>query len=123
MPTNTQNDTPAGQSPVLALAHGSAPCLKRYQWDDRNRTLGFATWADEIAHVEAQGYILVPPDYHIPHWSQADKAPKLYANGREGVLEVRVAFNRPASDLGYPLFFLPNVMMSQPPAGSIRRNG
>jgi hypothetical protein len=24
MPTNTQNDTPAGQSPVLALAHGSA---------------------------------------------------------------------------------------------------
>jgi hypothetical protein len=25
MPTNTQNDTPAGQSPVLAPAHGSAP--------------------------------------------------------------------------------------------------
>ena len=25
MPTNTQNDTPAGQSAVLALAHGSAP--------------------------------------------------------------------------------------------------
>ena len=24
MPTNTQNDTPAGQPPVLALAHGSA---------------------------------------------------------------------------------------------------
>lgn len=27
MPTITQNDTPAGQSPVLALAHGSAPSI------------------------------------------------------------------------------------------------
>ncbi len=33
MPTNTQNDTPAGQSPVLALAHGSAP-LKRLNRDE-----------------------------------------------------------------------------------------
>jgi hypothetical protein len=29
MPTNIQNPTPAGQPPVLALAHGSAPSFFR----------------------------------------------------------------------------------------------
>ena len=30
MPTNTQKLTPAGQPPVLALAHGSAPSKRRF---------------------------------------------------------------------------------------------
>lgn len=78
---------------------------KNYQWIEQNRTRGFTTWEDEIAHVEAQGYTLVPPAYHIPHWSVADKAPNLYVNGRDGVQELKACFDRPAVDLGYPVFF------------------
>lgn len=74
-------------------------------WIETNRAKGFATWAEEIAHVVAQGYALVPSDYRIPHWSQAASSPKLYVNGADGIREMTGCFNRPASDFGYPLFF------------------
>lgn len=76
-----------------------------YDWLPENRTHGFPTWDDEITHVEAQGYSLVPPDYHIPHWSRSENAPKIYVNGRHGLREMDAAFDRPARDIAYPLFF------------------
>lgn len=76
-----------------------------YEWLPENRTRGFATWDDEVTHVESQGYSLVHPEYHIPHWSKADSAPKLYVNGPSGLREMRTSFDRPARDIGYPLFF------------------
>lgn len=88
--------------PALGVADG-------FGWIDSNRTPGFATWADEVAHMSRLGYLIVPPDYYIPHWSQAEAAPKLYVNGRDGPREMTGCFNRPAGDLGYPLFFKPNT--------------
>jgi hypothetical protein len=93
---------------ALAPLPRYAPSLEGFQWHERNRTVGFDTWADEIAHVGAQGYILVPPDYHIPHWSRSKEAPQLYVNGRHGPQAMNQAFDRPARDMGYPLFFLHN---------------
>ena len=78
-------------------------------WMDSQRTQGFATWAAEIAHMENLGYQLVPSDYHIPHWSRAEGARKLYVNGRDGPREMTACFDRPARDLGYPLFFKQNT--------------
>ena len=92
------------ETAALAPLPRYAPSLEGFQWNDENRTRGFDTWADEIAHVGAQGYTLVPPGYHIPHWSQSDGAPKLYVNGRHGLREMNHAFDCPARDLGYPLF-------------------
>lgn len=77
-----------------------------YDWHksnlDRDR---FASWADQIAHMESLGYQLVPPDYHIPHWSRAKDAPLLYVDGRMGPRLMDAAFDRPACDIGYPLYF------------------
>lgn len=103
------------QTAALAPLPRYAPSLEGFQWNDENRTRGFDTWADEIAYVGAQGYTLVPPDYHIPHWSRAEGAPKLYVNNRRGLREMTAAFDRPASDICYPLFFLHNVMMKDTP--------
>lgn len=56
MPTNTQNDTQAGQSPVLALAHGWAPSA-----GDAYRNLydGDGGPTITIAYVNAQEAVCV----------------------------------------------------------------
>lgn len=78
---------------------------KDFNWIDSQRTRGFATWADEIKHMEDLGYSLVPPDTHIPHWTQVDGSQKLYVSVPSGPRELTTCFNRPARDLGYPIFF------------------
>lgn len=103
MNDNTAQETSAQRGDSLVGTSGG------FDWLDENRTSGFSTWADEIAHVEAQGYALVQPDYHIPHWTGASTAPKLYVNGIYGVREMNAAFDRPARDIGYPLFFKSNT--------------
>ena len=83
---------------------------KHYNWTDTNRINLFTSWEAEIAHAEAEGYKLAPPDYHIPHWTTAmsmgDALPKLYVMRGNGVLdELQTAFDRPVRDISYPLFF------------------
>lgn len=86
-----------------------------YDWLSGNRTQGYATWDDEVTHVESLGYALVPPDYHIPHWSQAEGAPKLYVHGRDGALYVlRGVLGHPASHLGYPVYFKKDAGLPAP---------
>ncbi len=96
--------TKAKTLPVTSVGSGALFC-----WIDSNRTKGFATWDAEIAHMQSLGYELVPPNHHIPHWSKAEGARRLYVNGRNGPRELAAFFNRPARDLGYPLFFKQNV--------------
>lgn len=103
---NVQTDSQTKDSPATLR------CGDGFGWIDSQRAQGFATWADEIAHMETIGYKLVPPDYHIPHWSRADGARKLYVNGRDGPREMTACFDRPARDLGYPIFFKPNAEIS-----------
>ena len=81
-----------------------------YDWDDRNRDPRFKTWLDEVKHCEALGYTLCAPNYHIPHWSQvmAGTTRKLYTyrnRSEESALgEFTLAADRPARDLGYPVY-------------------
>jgi hypothetical protein len=98
-----------GSSPVPC-----SPIADRYGWMESNRLKTFASWEDEITHATAEGYQLVPPDYHIPHWSTAmsmgDALPKLYVMRMAGNFdELRASFDRPARDIAYPLFFRTNV--------------
>ena len=102
MKTNTEIET----QPALAVDAG-------FCWIDSNRTRGFATWADEIAHMETLGYQLVPPEYHIPHWSQAGGLRKLFVSGCDGPQQMTSCLNRPARDLGYPVFFKQNKQVSR----------
>jgi hypothetical protein len=103
-----ENSSIANSEPSQAGQRGSLSVIAGFCWIDSQRTQGFATWADEIAHMETLGYQLVPPDYHIPHWSQAEDGRKLYVSGRDGPREMTACFDRPARDLGYPLFFKQN---------------
>lgn len=73
---------------------------------------GFETWEAEVAHVEALGYKLVPPEYYIPHWSTAmqmgDATPKIYVLRNDGPDEVRTHFDCYAGRLGYPVYYRTN---------------
>ena len=82
---------------------------KHYEWQDNNRRREFETWEQEIEHVKSLGYSLVPPTYHIPHWSMdfspGAKVPKIYVLRNDGMDEMRSRFDCKASRLGYPIFF------------------
>lgn len=79
--------------------------LNQYSWIETNLR-GFKTWEDEIKHMESLGYQLVPPDYRIPHWSELGTNPYLYVCGNGGVpREMNSFFDRPAAQIGYPLYF------------------
>lgn len=87
------------------------PISSRYQWLDSNRLKEYESWEEEIAFADSQGYALVPPEYHIPHWStkmrMGDAMPKIYVMRMTGMLdELTTSFDSPASRLAYPLFFL-----------------
>jgi hypothetical protein len=88
------------------------PLVSRYGWSDQNRSKKFDSWNAEVSYVESLGYTLVPPDYHIPHWSaQYSKdgpPPKLYVLRNDGPDEMRSSFDCPAARLGYPVFFKSN---------------
>jgi len=95
--------------------------LARYQWVESNRPKAFATWADEIAHAESQGYQLAPPEYHIPHWTTAmsmgDALPKIYVMRHTGIIdELKASFDRPTREIGYPIFFIANAGSDAPGA-------
>ncbi len=102
------------QPEAVAPAATCSPIADRYGWMESDRLKTFTSWEDEIAHATAEGYQVVPPDYHIPHWSTAmsmgDALPKLYVMRMAGNFdELRASFDRPARDIAYPLFFRVNV--------------
>jgi hypothetical protein len=106
-------------SPAVVSAATCSPIADRYGWMESNRLKAFASWEDEIAHATAEGYQVVPPDYHIPHWSTAmsmgDALPKLYVMRMAGNFdELRASFDRPARDIAYPLFFRVNAESIHP---------
>lgn len=89
------------------MAHDITPesAHRWYEWHESQLTKGFSTWAEEIRYMESLGYQLVPPDYHIPHWSQAEGAREIYTNGVFGPRKISGCFDRPARDFSYPIFF------------------
>lgn len=115
METTSPESSAQRHAVPLALVRGSAFDAARYSWDAVNLR-GFATWADEIAHAESLGYQLVPPDYHLPHWSASlnGDAAKIYTMGGRELREVNTSFDRPAAQIGYPLYFGPNTDSQTP---------
>lgn len=110
----------------LRAASAGKGIASNYEWLDDNLPPRFASWEEEIEHAEALGYSLVPPDYHIPHWmaefDEDGPPPKLYVTRREddaeggSMREIRAAFNRPAREMGYPVYFKnPTTSEPQPP--------
>ncbi len=77
-----------------------------YSWIDENRERRFPTWDDEIAHMEEQGYSLVPPRYKVPHWSVflTLTPPELFVSSPSGPRIMDAALDRYAAELGYPLY-------------------
>lgn len=102
---------PTGPVPGSSVA-------SRYAWRDENRLKRFATWEEEIAHMESLGYKLVAPEYLIPHWREkmraGESAPTLYVMRNDGPDKLSANFNRYAAELGYPVFYRTNTEMSQP---------
>lgn len=85
------------------------PISQRYNWSENNLMRGFDSWEAEIAHMEELGYKLVPAEYHLTHWSTAmqmgSALPKIYVLRMSGPDEIGTHFDRPAGELGYPVYF------------------
>ena len=94
--------------------------LSFYGWDDANRAKCFETWEEEIEHVEAQGYQLVPYQYYIPHWTSAMGANPafpdlyLYRPGSNQVERLMTHLDCYASKVGYPLYYKPEDLINRP---------
>jgi hypothetical protein len=103
------SDPPAGQ--ICGAADCSA-IASQYGWENRNISKKLGSWEAEIEHMKRLGYELVPPNYHIPHWSTAmsmgDALPKIYVLRLNGPDELSAHFDCLASRLGYPVFFRSN---------------
>ena len=112
-PTPETGATETAQPPSIREATDDTPPVpvaNYYSWQERNRLRAFASWEAEIAHAKAQGFRLVPPDYHVPDWVTAmamkDALPVLHVLRAGGSMDkLNTAFDRPAHDIGYPLFF------------------
>ena len=108
------NFTGGGCRPALACSPFIAD---HYEWQKSNRPSKFETWEDMISHAKSKGYDLVPSGYHIPHWAvkmrTSEALPKIYVMRPKGNIdELKASFDRPASEIGYPIFFKANAGLS-----------
>lgn len=94
------------------VAERASAVSRHYAWIDRNREHRFATWEDEVSHMESLGYKLVPPEFKIAGWTvqlmAPELAPKLFVSSPSGPREMVANLNRYAGELGYPLYYQPN---------------
>ena len=82
-----------------------------YDWIDDNRERRFATWDDEIAHMESLGFKLVRPDFKVVGWAERmahpENRPTLFVSSPNGPCEMDANLDRYAGELGYPLYYKP----------------
>lgn len=75
-----------------------------YAWIDSNRLM--ATWEEEIEHAKSLGFLLVPPTYIIPHWSEVmgGRFPELFILRPHGMEEFPGSGGMAVGEIGYPVF-------------------